>query len=345
MLAKRSANLPSGDGWMFEPKWDGFRALVFIEDGRVELQSRDTKPLARYFPELLGPLAAQLPNCVLDGEIVIMNGEELDFPLLQNRLHPAESRVLKLAAETPASLVVWDLLAVGEQDLRGLPFSERRIRLETLLAGARPPLHLTPLTRDRDVAADWFERFEGAGLDGVMAKAETGTYEPGKRVMLKVKHKRTVDCVVGGFRWHKNGPGTLLGSLMLGLYTDLGALNHVGVAASFTAQRREELIEELAPYRVDALDGHPWEAWATAKTSPRGGGSRWSAGKNLGWEPLRAELVVEVTYDHMQGSRFRHTAHFARWRPDKPAAECTYEQLDTTPPFELQAVFKSSTEN
>jgi ATP-dependent DNA ligase len=346
MLAKRVEALPEDGGWIFEPKWDGFRALIFRDGDELFIQSRDLKPLGRYFPELTGPLLAQLPaRCVLDGEIVIAMGGALEFEALQLRLHPAESRVKRLAGEIPASVVFFDVLAEGGRDLGEAPFAERRARLEELLAGAKPPLHITPATRDRTIAADWFERFEGAGLDGVMAKAERGTYQPGKRAMLKVKHERECDCVVAGFRWHKGSPGEAVGSLLLGLYDDAGDLQHVGVVASFTEAKRRELVAFLAPYRENALGDHPWREWAdpamwSGQRLP-GGQSRWSQGKDLSWEPLRPELVVEVAYDHMQGSRFRHTAQFRRWRPDKPPAECSYEQVEVVPPYELATIFSS----
>lgn len=347
MLAKRVDALPPGDGWIFEPKWDGFRTLVFRDGDEVFIQSRDEKPLDRYFPELIEPLKAQLPQrCVLDGEIVIARDGGLDFEALQLRLHPAASRVKKLAGEMPAAVVFFDLLAEGDRDLCGMPFTERRASLEKLLAGATPPLHLTPATRDRDIAADWFRRFEGAGLDGVVAKPEGGIYEPNKRVMLKVKHERDCDCVVAGFRWHKSGEGTSVGSLLLGLHSDAGNLEHVGVCASFTDAKRRELVTFLAPYRTDALDGHPWRAWAehdsSADATPHrkpGGGSRWSQGKDLSWEPLRPELVVEVAYDHMQGTRFRHTAQFRRWRGDKRPGDCTFAQLEVVPAQEIAEIF------
>ena len=347
MLAKRVSQLPPGEGWIFEPKWDGFRALFFRDGDEIFIQSRDEKPLNRYFPELLGPLRAQLPQrCVLDGEIVVALDEGLDFDALQQRLHPAESRVKKLAVETPASVVFFDLLCEGELSLCDAPFSERRARLESLLADAALPLRMTPATRDRTVAADWFRRFEGAGLDGVVAKAESGTYEPNKRVMLKVKHERECDCVVAGFRWHKRGDRTALGSLLLGLYDDSGSLEHVGVCASFTNAKRLELIQFLAPYRENALEAHPWRAWAESQPDADddmhrrpGMESRWSAGKDLSWEPLRPELVVQVAYDHMQGDRFRHTAQFRRWRTDKKPHECTFEQLEVVPPQELALIF------
>lgn len=343
MLAKRVSALPPGEGWIFEPKWDGFRALVFRDGDAVFLQSRDEKPLDRYFPELIEPLKAQLPErCVLDGEIVIARDEGLDFEALQMRLHPAASRVKKLAAEIPASVVFFDLLCEGDRDLRGTGFGERRAALETLLGDAEPPLHLTPATRDRATAADWFRRFEGAGLDGVVAKPESGRYESNKRVMFKVKHERECDCVVGGFRWHKGKEQKAVGSLLLGLFGDDGNLEHVGVCASFTDEKRRELVDFLAPYRENALDGHPWRAWAEldaeAYRKP-GMGSRWSAGKDMSWEPLRPELVVQVAYDHMQGSRFRHTAQFRRWRSDKRPSDCTFAQLEVVAPHELAAIF------
>ncbi len=347
MLAKRVDELPSGETWIFEPKWDGFRALVFKDRDEIEIQSRDEKPLNRYFPELVDTLRSQLPaRCVLDGEIVIAQKGALDFESLQLRLHPAASRVKLLSSQIPASIVFFDLLCEGDRDLRGEPFQERRSRLEALLATAAPPIHLTPATRESHVASDWFRRFEGAGLDGVMAKPISGTYEPNKRVMLKVKHERECDCVVAGFRWYKQGERSAVGSLLLGLFDDFGNLQHVGVCASFTAERRRELVEFLAPYRIDALSNHPWKRWvdsitADGETGHRmpGGQSRWSQGKDLSWEPLRAELVAEVTYEHMQGARFRHMAHFKRWRTDKRPADCTYAQLEVIPPQELAAIF------
>ena len=347
MLAKNVSELPPGEGWIFEPKWDGFRTLVFRDGDELFIQSRDEKPLDRYFPELVEPLKAQLPErCVLDGEIVIArDGAGLDFEALQLRLHPAASRVKLLATETPASIVFFDLLCEGDRNLCTTPFRERRAALESILANAAPPLHLTPATADRVTATDWFNRFEGAGLDGVIAKVPDGTYEPNKRTMLKVKHERDCDCVVAGFRWHKNGEGVALGSLLLGLFDDSGNLEHVGVCASFTAAKRRELITFLEPYRADALDDHPWRAWAeaepaTAATHRRPGSlSRWSQGKDLSWEPLRPELVVEVAYDHMQGGRFRHTAQFRRWRTDKRPSDCTFAQLEVVAPHELTEIF------
>jgi ATP-dependent DNA ligase len=347
MLATRVDDLPTDGAWIFEPKWDGFRSLVFRDHGEIQIQSREEKPLNRYFPELLDPLLAQLPlRCVLDGEIVIAGNGGLDFESLQLRLHPAASRVKLLSQQIPASIVFFDLLALGDRDLRSVSFEERRRELEAVLREAAPPIHLTPATRDRAVAADWFRRFEGAGLDGVIAKPVSGTYEPNKRVMLKIKHERDCDCVVAGFRWYKKGDRTHVGSLLLGLFDDAGALQHVGVCASFSEAKRRELTEFLAPYRENALVHHPWKGWAgEASTGGEGGHrmpggqSRWSQGKDLSWEPLRTELVVEVAYEHMQGARFRHMAHFRRWRPDKSPSACTYAQLEVVPPHELAAIF------
>jgi ATP-dependent DNA ligase len=345
MLAKRVGALPDDGGdWIFEPKWDGFRVLVFRDGDELLLQSRDEKPLDRYFPELRAPLLEQLPaRCVLDGELVIAQDGGLEFEVLQQRIHPAASRIALLARETPASIVFFDLLCEGERDLRAQPFRARRKALEGLLASAKPPLHLTPATSERAIAADWFRRFEGAGLDGVIAKPAGGNYQPNKRSMFKVKHERECDCVVAGFRWHKNGKGTSVGSLLLGLYDDAGALQHVGVVASFTEAKRRELVEFLAPYRENALAGHPWKEWAGAVNDEMqrmpGAKSRWSGGKDLSWEPLRPELVVQVAYDHMQGDRFRHTAQFRRWRPDKPPRDCTYAQLEVVAPHELAEIF------
>jgi ATP-dependent DNA ligase len=347
MLAKRVDDLPVGGTWIFEPKWDGFRALVFRDRDEIEIQSRDEKPLNRYFPELLEALRSQLPaRCVLDGEIVIAKSGGLDFEALQLRLHPAASRVKLLSKKIPASIVFFDLLCEGDRDLRGEPFQKRRQELEALLSSAAPPIHLTPATRESSVASDWFRRFEGAGLDGVIAKPISGTYEPNKRVMLKVKHERDCDCVVAGFRWYKKGERTAVGSLLLGLFDDSGALQHVGVCASFSDEKRHELVEFLAPYRQDALANHPWKQWADhipangeAGHRMPGGQSRWSQGKDLSWEPLRPELVVEVAYEHMQGTRFRHMAHFRRWRTDKKPSDCTYAQLEVVPPQELAAIF------
>jgi ATP-dependent DNA ligase len=351
MLAKPSDNLPDGDGWLYEPKWDGFRAIVFRDGDETLIQSRDLKPLDRYFPELDAPLRASLPaRCVIDGEVVIATDGELAFESLLLRIHPAASRVKMLAEETPASFVAWDLLALDDQDLRETPQGERRARLEEVLRGAAPPVHLTPATHDRATAADWFDRFEGAGLDGVIAKRLDSTYQPGKRAMLKIKHQRTADCVVAGFRWHKNGPGTHVGSLLLGLFDDQGTLHHVGITSSFTWDRRETLTKELEPLRENASDGHPWSDWAewaswgAADASGQrlpGATSRWNRGKDLSWEPLRAERVVEVAYDHLQGERFRHGTTFKRWRPDKSPADCRYDQLEETAAFEIAKIFGS----
>lgn len=346
MLAKRVDALPTEGSWIFEPKWDGFRTLVFRDGDEVYLQSRDGKPLNRYFPELSEPLLAQLPSrCALDGELVIVGKAGLDFDSLQLRLHPAASRVKLLSRQIPAAFVFFDLLCVGDRDLRGEPFEARRRELELVAGGVTPPLHLTPATRDFDVASDWFRRFEGAGFDGVMAKPTDGIYESDKRTMLKVKHERDCDCVVAGFRWHKKGDRDAVGSLLLGLFDSSGVLHHVGVCASFTTAKRRELVEFLAPYREKALDGHPWREWATPDAMPvdgqrmPGGQSRWSQGKDMSWEALRPELVVEVAYDHMQGDRFRHTAQFRRWRVDKRPVDCTYGQLEVIPPQELAAIF------
>ena len=347
MLAKPADKLPSDDGWLFEPKWDGFRALVFRDGDEVYTQSRDLKPLDRYFPELADPLRTALPErCILDGEVVISKDGELDFEALLLRIHPAASRVKMLAAESPASFVAWDLLALGDEDLRAITQGERRARLEAVLGSAEPPVNLTPATTDRSLADDWFHRFEGAGLDGVIAKRLADKYQPGKRAMLKIKHQRTADCVVAGFRWHKNGPGTHVGSLLLGLFDDQGTLHHVGVTSSFTWDRRAALLPELEPLRKDALEGHPWGEWADWAAAAEASGqripgatSRWNRGKDLSWEPLRPERVVEVAYDHLQGDRFRHGTTFKRWRPDKPPAECRYDQLEATPAYEIAKIF------
>ena len=343
MLAKLTDDLPSGTSFLYEPKWDGFRAIVFRGGDDVYIQSRDLRPLDRYFPELHDALIAGLPDgCVLDGEIVIASPRGLDFDALQLRLHPAASRVAKLAAETPTAFVAFDALAISGEDLRSRPQAERRSRLETLLGKVKPPIYLTPMTRDHALAVEWLSRFEGAGLDGVMVKPGNAAYEPGRRTMFKVKHSRTADCVVAGFRWHKTGKGELIGSLLLGLYDDQQRLHHVGVTSSFTMARRKALAAELEPLRKDALKDHPWREWAEAgdgTTRMPGGQSRWSAGKDLSWEPVRVERVCEVKYDHMQGDRFRHAAIFARWRPDKRPSDCRYDQLEVTPPYELEKVF------
>jgi ATP-dependent DNA ligase len=354
MLAKPADALPEGDGWLFEPKWDGFRALVFRDGEETLIQSRDLKPLDRYFPELAEPLRASLPErCVVDGEVVIGGDGGLDFGALLLRIHPAASRVRMLAEQSPASFVAWDLLALDDADLRGVAQGERRARLEGALSGiAAPPVHLTPATTDRALAVDWFDRFEGAGLDGVIAKRLDGTYQPGKRAMIKVKHQRTADCAVAGFRWHKNGPGTHIGSLLLGLFDDVGKLHHVGVTSSFSWDRRAALAKEFEPLRENALDGHPWgewaewAAWGAADASGQrlpGATSRWNRGKDLSWEPLRVERVAEVAYDHLQGDRFRHGTTFVRWRDDKQPEACRYDQLEETAAYELAKIFGGST--
>ncbi|MFD3425830.1 ATP-dependent DNA ligase [Nocardia fluminea] len=344
MLAKSTPSLPREPGLSYEPKWDGFRCIVFRDGDEIELGSRNDRPLTRYFPELAELLKQALPpRCVIDGEIVVVTEHGLDFDTLQQRLHPAASRVTKLAAETPASFVAFDLLALDDRDLTTEPFAHRRRELESLLDAAPGRIHLTPITQDPDVAQDWFTRFEGAGFDGVMAKSDELAYLQDKRVMLKIKHERTADCVVAGYRMHKDGEG--VGSLLLGLFDDEGNLHHVGVASSFTAARRRELLGELAPLRENALDDHPWRDWADAAAQANaegkmpGGQSRWSGGKDLSWEPLRPELVAEVRYEHVQSGRFRHGGRLARFRPDRTPESCTYAQLDEVAPAELDAIF------
>jgi ATP-dependent DNA ligase len=333
MLAKLADALPAEGEWLYEPKWDGFRAIVFRDAEGLFIQSRDLRPLDRYFPELHDALLERLPKrCILDGEIVIATAKGLDFDALQMRLHPAESRVAKLARETPSSFVAFDLLAINGNSLVNRPQARRREQLEKLLAQAKPPLYLTPVTRDRALALQWLEQFEGAGLDGVVAKPAGLPYQPGKRAMVKVKHARTADCVVAGFRWYKKAPGAI-GSLLLGLYDDAGELRHVGVTSSFDMATRRQLAKELHPWKT-AMEKHPWHGHDIGATS------RWSAGKDLSWEPLRIERVCEVKYDHMQGERFRHAAIFLRWRPDKAPRECTYEQLETATPYELRKIFR-----
>jgi ATP-dependent DNA ligase len=348
MLAKATDAIPAEGDFIFEPKWDGFRAMVFKDGDEVRIQSRDLRPFERYFPELIDPLHQRLPDrCVVDGEIVIATGSGLDFEALLLRIHPAASRVALLAKETPASMVVFDLLAIDGEDLRERPFSERRERLTAALGEGSSPIHVTPATRDRTVAEDWFRRFEGAGLDGVIAKLASSRYDPGKRGWLKIKHARTADCVVAGFRWHKDGVGERVGSLLLGLYDDEGDLQHVGVTAAFTTQRRRELVTELAPLREDAMENHPWKGWASFEAEQRAEGkrrpgatSRWNRGKDLSWEPLRPERVCEVAYDHLQGSRFRHAAQFVRWRTDKKPIDCTFAALEEVPAYELAKIFR-----
>jgi ATP-dependent DNA ligase len=353
MLAKPTPAIPDGDGWIYEPKWDGFRALVFRDGDEVYIQSRDLKPLNRYFPELEAPLrAVATPDArfVLDGEVVIARPDgALDFDSLLLRIHPAASRVRMLSEQSPASFVAFDCLAEGADDLRDAPFGERRLRLERLIGDATESVQLTPSTTDSAVAQRWFEVFEGAGLDGVIAKRASDPYAPGKRTMAKIKHQRTADCVVAGFRWHKNGPGTLIGSLLLGLWNDEGQLQHVGVTSSFTMGKRAELVSLLEPYREGVQD-HPWREWALAEAAAAeegrrmpGATSRWNRGKDLSWVPLRPELVCEVAFDHLQGDRFRHAATFQRWRPDKSPEDCRYDQLEETPAALLSDLFGERT--
>jgi ATP-dependent DNA ligase len=337
MLAKSVKSIPEGD-YLYEPKWDGFRCIAFRDGDEVELSSRGERPLTRYFPEVVEALKASLPDrCVVDGEVVIATGDRLDFEALLQRIHPAKSRVDRLAAETPASFVGFDLLAVDDESLMETPFGQRRTRLEAALGGAQPPVFLTPSTDDLATAQQWFEVFEGAGLDGVVAKRTGDGYQPDVRAMFKIKHERTADCVVAGFRWHKSGG--VVGSLLLGLYDEAGDLQHVGVSASFPMKRRAELVQELEAYAVEDVSAHPCGAWAEAEAHEKsrlpGAVSRWNAKKDLSWVPLRPELVVEVAYDHMEGTRFRHTAQWRRWRPDREPASCTYEQLERPVRFDL----------
>jgi ATP-dependent DNA ligase len=356
MLAKAIdagiAGLPDRDGIVFEPKWDGFRCIVFRDGDEVELGSRNERPLTRYFPEILEPLKAQLPErCVVDGELVVVTDDGIDFDSLQLRLHPAESRIRKLAGELPSAFIAFDLLALGDEALVEQPFAERRARLEHAMASVVPPVYLTPTTTDRALAAEWFREFEGAGLDGLIAKDPELPYVPDKRVQWKVKHRRTADCVVAGFRWHKDGEG--VGSLLLGLH-DGDRLQHVGVCSSFTAKFRSQLVEELGPLREGALDDHPWGDWAEAQAGPTeaelaeptqqrgrmpGGMSRWNAQKDLSWEPVRAERVVEVVYDQVLAGRFRRVARFERWRPDKQPSECRFDQLEAVAPYTFEGIF------
>jgi ATP-dependent DNA ligase len=344
MLAKAVKNIPEGD-LSFEPKWDGFRSIIYRDGDEVEIGSRNERPMTRYFPELVEEFKANLPErCVIDGEIIVVGarGDRLEFETLQQRIHPAASRVKLLSEQTPAKFVAFDLLALEKTDYTPRPFSERRAALEEALAPAASPIHLTPATTDRAIAERWFHEFEGAGLDGLIAKPLDVTYQPDKRVMFKIKHERTADCVVAGYRVHKTG-GRRIGSLLLGLYNDAGDLVSVGVIGAFPEARRKELFEELQPLVTD-LDDHPW-AWAKqeagSRTPRNAEGSRWAAGKDLSFTPLRPERVVEVRYDHMEGIRFRHTAQFVRWRPDRDPSSCTYEQLDEPIKFDLGDVLST----
>jgi ATP-dependent DNA ligase len=339
MLAKAVSVLPRD--MLYEPKWDGFRCIVFRDGDEVEFASRNELPMGRYFPELITAAKEQLPpRCVVDGEVVLIRGKELDFEALQLRLHPAASRVEMLSLETPASLIAFDMLALGDDSLVERPFAERRAKLAEALAGQHGPIYLTPLTDSYRLAERWFRTFEGAGLDGVVAKPRDLPYAEDQRVMFKVKHARTADCVVAGFRWYKRGP--VVGSLLLGLHDERGELQHVGVTSSFSLARRQELLDEIAPYRLHEGDHHPWMGTVSADRIP-GGLSRWSGGKDLSWEPLRPGLVCEVTYDHMEGRRFRHTAQFKRWRPDRDPASCNYEQIERPVAFDLDEILASRT--
>jgi ATP-dependent DNA ligase len=336
MLARLEPEIPAGENWLYEPKWDGFRALVFFDGEQIFLQSRDLKPLGRYFPELESALMRELPEAlVLDGEIVIATDHGLDFDALQLRIHPAESRVRMLSEQTPSSFVAFDLLAADGDDLRTQPFVRRRERLEQALAAVGPPVHITPSTADPAKARDWFQRFEGAGLDGVVAKRTDEPYKPGVRAMVKIKHLRTVDCVVGGFRWNRGEEGKSVGSLLLGLYSDNSVLHHVGHTSSFKAVEKKALVDKLAPYRTED------ESVGFGHGRTPGGPSRWTNDRSMDWHRLRPELVCEVTFDYLQGPRFRHAATFRRWRPDKPPRSCTFDQIATTVPYELEQVFRA----
>jgi ATP-dependent DNA ligase len=357
MLAKLTTTVPDGDGWLYEPKWDGFRCIVFRDGDELLLSSRNERPFDRYFPELVAPLLDRLPpRCVVDGEIVVpdRDGHGLDFDALLQRIHPAESRIRRLAAETPASFVAFDLLALDDRSLLDEPLEARRSLLERALGSTAPAatgsvdvgtpsgVHLCPSTRSAETATTWFHEFEGAGLDGIVAKRLDAPYTPDKRTMVKVKHSRTTECIVAGYRIHKDGKG--VGSLLLGLYDDDGRLHHVGVTAGFAAKRRTELLDELEPLTHDALDGHPWREWAEAMAHEQqrlpGGQSRWNAGKDLSWVPLRAERVAEVTFGQLQNGRFRHGVQFIRWRPDRTPRSCTYDQLDVAEPMPFESVLR-----
>jgi ATP-dependent DNA ligase len=336
MLAKSVPRIPAG-ALSFEPKWDGFRSIIFRDGDEVEIGSRNGKPMTRYFPEIVEAVKANLPErCVVDGEIVVVVGDRLEFEVLQQRIHPAVSRVTRLSSETPARFIAFDILASGDEDYTTRPFAHRRELLEQALLNAEPPVYLTPATTDHGLAEQWFEQFEGAGLDGVVAKPLEGIYEPDKRVMFKIKHERTADCVVAGYRVHVTDAESI-GSLLLGLYTDAGELMSVGVIGAFPAARRKELFIEMQPL-VTSFDDHPW-AWAReeegTRTPRNAEGSRWAVGKDLSFTPLRPERVVEVRYEHMEGIRFRHTAQFNRWRPDRDPKSCTYEQLEEPVKYDL----------
>jgi len=334
MLAKLTPDIPQGPEWLYEPKWDGFRAIIFFDGTEAYIQSRDLKPLGRYFPELVAGLADVLPGpVVLDGEVVVITDHGLDFDALQMRIHPAESRIKKLSVEIPASFVAFDMLADGTADLRGEPFHLRRARLEHVLTGVKPPVYVTPATPDHATAREWFDRFEGAGLDGVIAKPRDGTYQPGVRAMAKIKHLRTADCVVGGLRWYKNEAERAVGSLLLGLYDDNGVLHLVGHTSSFKADEKRSLAQQLRPYITDDDES------GFGRGRVPGAPSRWTGAKDLSWVRLRPELVCEVTFDHLQGDRFRHAATFVRWRDDKPPRACTFDQIEETPPYELLKIF------
>lgn len=344
MLAKGATRVPDGEGWWYEPKWDGFRALVFRDADRLEIFSRGGKDLLRYFPELRDPLLDGLPTrVVVDGEIVVAGADGLDFDALGQRIHPAESRVNMLAEQTPAEFIAFDLLALGDRDLRGTPFHERRALVVEVAGSAPPPIHVTPATTDRAIALDWFRRFEGAGLDGVMAKQGDGVYAEGRRTQVKVKHERTADMVVAGWRRHKSGDG--VGSLLLGVHGDDGRLHHVGVASSFKATQRVDLLDDLAPHALDDPSEHPWAEWmsedahADGQRLP-GAPSRWSGGKDQDWFPLAPVLVAEVGFNQLTSGRLRHPARFVRWRPDRDADSCTYEQLDVVAPAELRDLLR-----
>jgi ATP-dependent DNA ligase len=342
MLAKAESEVPPAGAVTYEPKWDGFRTVVFRDGDTLFLASRDQKPLLRYFPELEAPLKAALPErCVVDGEIIVAVDGRLDFFALQQRLHPAASRIRKLAEETPARFVAFDLLASGDEDLRGLGFAARRHRLEQELRPG-PSVWLTPATREREVALDWFARFEGAGLDGIVAKGDASTYQAGKRGWSKIKHERTVDAVVAGFRWHKDAPGVEVGSLILALWDAEGRLHQIGVAASFSKKDRAKLASELEPLRDGALDDHPWREWIPDEATRRAGlVSRWNVDKDLSWEMVRLERVVEAAYNHFDQGHLRHPAKMRRWRPDRDVRSCTFDQLDVAPPAELAALLES----